>query len=293
MNRWKHWMVVTAILAIAASACTPAGSGSPSAGASTGASAGSSAGASAPVGEHVQAILDKGFILVGSSPDFPPYESVDEAGKFVGFDVDMFEEMARRMGVEVHWQDMPFDVTITTLQAGDVDVSVSTHQKTPDNSQQVDFTNEYEPATTVFIKNKGSDITLTKIEDVANYIVGCQTGGTNEKWLQDHLVATGLMPADHLKTYERADDQLLDLLAGRLDLITSEGNTGAFYAETKPVEIALITTKMNASNYVIAVPKGWDDLREKFNELITAMQDDGTMKQLEEKWKLVEPPAGA
>jgi polar amino acid transport system substrate-binding protein len=288
MVRLKHWLIGGLAVALVATGCSSPGSASPSATAG-----GSSASAGPSVGEHVQAILDKGFILVGSSPDFPPYESVDENGKFIGFDVDMFEEMAKRMGVEVHWQDMPFDVTITTLQAGDVDVSVSTHQKTPDNSQQVDFTIEYEPATTVFIKQKGSDITLNSIEDVANYVVGCQTGGTNEKWLQDNLVATGKMPADHLKTYERADDQLLDLLAGRLDLITSEGNTGAFYAKTKPVEIALITTKMNASNYVIAVPKGWDDLREKFNELIKGMQDDGTMKELEEKWDLVEPPPGA
>ena len=288
MVRTKQWLVAAAALALIASACASPGTGSPSASAG-----GSGASAGPSVGEHVQAILDKGFILVGSSPDFPPYESVDENGKFIGFDVDMFEEIAKRMGVEVHWQDMPFDVTITTLQAGDVDVSVSTHQKTPDNSQQVDFTDEYEPATTVFIKRNDSDITLSKVEDVANYIVGCQTGGTNEKWLQDHLVSTGLMPADHLRTYERADDQLLDLLAGRLDLITSEGNTGAFYAKSKPVKIALITTKMNASNYVIAVPKGWDDLREKFNEIIQEMKDDGTMKQFEEKWDLVEPPPGA
>lgn len=286
MNRVKRVSVSMLVLAVALAACSSNGSASPSAD-------GGSPGASGAVGEHVQAILDKGFILVGSSPDFPPYESVDANGKFIGFDVDMFEEMAKRMGVEVHWQDMPFDVTITTLQKGDVDVSVSTHQKTPDNSTQVDFTDEYEPATTVFIKQKDSDITLTKVEDVAQYKVGCQTGGTNEKWLQDHLVTTGLMPADNLKTYERADDQLLDLLAGRLDLITSEGNTGAFYAKTKPVTIALITTKMNASNYVIAVPKGWDDLRLKFNELIKGMQDDGTMKQLEQKWELVEPPEGA
>lgn len=291
MNRVKQGVLASVVLALIASACSNTGSPSPSSG--TGQSSGASASGSAAVGEHVQAILNKGFILVGSSPDFPPYESVDGNGKFIGFDVDMFEEMAKRMGVTVHWQDMPFDVTITTLQKGDVDVSVSTHQKTPDNSKQVDFTNEYEPATTVFIKQKDSAITLTKVEDVAAYRVGVQTGGTNEKWLQDHLVATGLMPADKLKTYERADDQLLDLLAGRLDLITSEGNTGAFYAKTKPVTIALITTKMNASNYVIAVPKGWDDLRLKFNELIKAMQDDGTMKKLEETWKLVEPPTGA
>jgi ABC-type amino acid transport substrate-binding protein len=101
------------------------------------------------------------------------------------------------------------------------------------------------------------------------------------------------MPAANLKTYERADAALLDLVNGRLDLITSEGNTGAVYAKQKPVKIAYITTKMNASNYVIAVPKGWDDLRQTFDTIITAIKDDGTLKRLEEKWNLVEPPPGA
>ena len=100
---------------------------------------------------------------------------------------------------------MPFDVTITTLQAGDVDISVSTHQKTPDNSEQVDFTIEYEPATTVFMKRNDRRHRHQVIEDVANYQVGVQTGGTNEKWLKDNLVATGLMPEENLLTYERDD----------------------------------------------------------------------------------------
>jgi ABC-type amino acid transport substrate-binding protein len=259
--------------------------------------AGSGAGGSAnPLitqGPHVSAILQKGFILIGTSPDFPPYESVDASGKIVGFDVDLMDEIAKRMGVTNKWQDMPFDVTIATLQQGKVDISVSTHQKTPDNSKQVDFTIEYEPATTVFMERNDENIQLTKPEDVAKYKVGVQTGGTNEKWLQDHLVATGMMPAANLKTYERADAALLDLVNGRLDLITSEGNTGAVYAKQKPVKIAYITTKMNASNYVIAVPKGWDDLRQTFDAIITAIKDDGTLKKLEEKWNLVEPPPGA
>jgi polar amino acid transport system substrate-binding protein len=286
----KGSAVVGLVVALALSACSAA---SPSPSAPTGGES-SGPGASAAVGEHVQAILDKGFILIGSSPDFPPYESIDENGEFVGFDVDLMDEIARRMGVEVQWQDMPFDVTITTLQAGDVDISVSTHQKTPDNSQQVDFTIEYAPATTVFLKRTDRpDIVINEIEDVANWKVGVQTGGTNEKWLQDNLVATGLMPAENLLTYERHDAQLLDLINGRVDLMTSEGNTGAVFVEEHPIEFALITTKMNQSNYVIAVPKGWDDLRELFNQLITEMQEDGTIDQLEDKWNLVEPPPGA
>lgn len=290
MIRIKTFGSLSLALALLASACSTA---SPGASSTSEESGPASAGASAAVGEHVQAILDKGFILIGSSPDFPPYESIDENGDFVGFDVDLMDEIASRMGVEIRWQDMPFDVTITTLQAGDVDISVSTHQKTPDNSQQVDFTIEYAPATTVFLKRTDRpDIVINEIEDVAAWKIGVQTGGTNEKWLQDNLVTPGLMPAENLLTYERHDAQLLDLLNGRVDLMTSEGNTGAFVAKENPIEFALITTKMNQSNYVIAVPKGWDDLRELFNDIIQELLDDGTIAELEDKWELVKPPEG-
>ena len=244
------------------------------------------------VGPNVAAILQRGTILNCSSPDFPPYESVDQSGNFYGFDVDMFDEVARRMGVTVKWVDMPFDVTLASLQAGKCDVSVSTQQKTPDNSSAVNFTMEYEPATTSFLERNDENIQLSSPDDVAKYKVGVQTGGTNEKWLQDHLVTPGLMPAGNLRTYERADASLLDLINGRLDLITTEGNTGALYAQSKPVKSALITTKMNASNYVIMVRKGWDDLTDAINAELMAMIQDGTMKSYEQKWNLVEPPPG-
>lgn len=288
MTRIRAFAAVGVGIALLLAACA-----AESPGASTSSSEESASG-SAAVGEHVQAILDKGFILIGSSPDFPPYESIDEDGEWVGFDVDLMDEIASRMGVEVQWKDMPFDVTITTLQAGDVDISVSTHQKTPENSEQVDFTIEYAPATTVFLKKTDRpDIVINEIEDVADWKVAVQTGGTNEKWLQDNLVTPGLMPAGNLLTYERHDAQLLDLLNGRVDLMTSEGNTGALFAKENPIEFALITTKMNQSNYVIAVPKGWDDLRLLFDEHIQDMIDDGTIAELEDKWELVKPPEGA
>jgi polar amino acid transport system substrate-binding protein len=290
-TRALRGLTLAAIITIIGAGCS---GGTPSsASAPAPASASGSGGVGSSPGPNVAAILKKGFILIGTSPDFPPYESVDPSGKIVGFDVDMMDEIAKRMGVTLKWQDMPFDVTIASLQQGKVDISVSTHQKTPDNSKQVDFTDEYEPATTVFMQRNDEDIKMSKPEDAAAYTVGVQTGGTNEKWLQDHLVTPGLMPAANLKTYERADDALLDLLNGRLQLITSEGNTGAVYMRDKPVKFALITTKMNASNYVVAVPKGWDDLREVFNRHIADMKADGTLKRLEEKWNLVEPPPGA
>lgn len=299
--RVRRISAVIAAFGLLVSACSGAATSPPTEAAATQGATGTEAPASqaaaaspvATVGPNLAAIMARGYITNCDSPDFPPYESVDSNGNFYGFDVDMFDEAAKRMGLTVKWIDMPFDVTLAQLEAGKCDVSVSTQQKTPDNQNAVNFTVEYEPATTAFLERNNESITLTKVQDIVGYTVGVQTGGTNEKWIQDNLVTPGLMPAANVKTYEREDACLLDLVNGRIQLMTTEGNTGAVYAKTKPVKIELVTTKMNASNYVIMVRKGWDDLTNAIDVQLQAMIADGTMKFLEQKWNLVEPPPGA
>ena len=58
---------------------------------------------------HLKAIKDAGIIKVGTSADYPPFESVDESGNKVGFDIDLMTEIAKRLGVQVEWVDMPFE----------------------------------------------------------------------------------------------------------------------------------------------------------------------------------------
>ena len=64
-------------------------------------------------GTKTDSVLNKiktdGKIVVGTSADYAPYEYIDEAGNKTGFDIELMEEIGKRMGLEIEWQDMPFD----------------------------------------------------------------------------------------------------------------------------------------------------------------------------------------
>ena len=94
-------------------------------------------------GQKTSSVLDKiktsGKVVVGTSADYAPYEYVDEAGKFTGFDIELMTEIARRMGVELVWTDMPFDSLIAAVQEGKIDMSISCFNYTEERDAQVEI----------------------------------------------------------------------------------------------------------------------------------------------------------
>ena len=79
----------------------------------------------AKAANHLEAIKQAGTIKVGTSADYPPFESVDANGNKVGFDVELMTEIAKRLGVKLEWVDMPFDSLIAAVQEGKIDASIS------------------------------------------------------------------------------------------------------------------------------------------------------------------------
>jgi ABC-type amino acid transport substrate-binding protein len=79
-------------------------------------------GCGAGAGSHLEKIQEAGVIKVGTSADYPPFEYVDEQGNKVGFDIELMQEIANRMGVELEWVDMPFDSLIAGVQEGKISV---------------------------------------------------------------------------------------------------------------------------------------------------------------------------
>ncbi len=97
----------------------------------------------------LQDIIDRyGYLYVyklnvGISPDFEPMEYIDANGNITGFDVDYIEEVMRRIGIEYELLDMPFDTLLQKLNAGDIDVVISSITITEDRLKMCDFTNTY------------------------------------------------------------------------------------------------------------------------------------------------------
>ena len=224
------------------------------------------------------------LIVVGTSADYPPYESVDESGEFVGFDMDLIREVGKRMGVKVEIKDMAFDSLIAAVQEGKIDAVIAAIQYTPERDEKVDFSIPYHYPTDSFLVAADSDITIEKPQDAAAYNVGVQTGTTHEAWVLKNLVEPGLMPEDRLFRYERVDQAALDLQAGRIDVLIINTDPALELSKKMGLKIALTTTELAVGGQSIAIPEGATELKAKLDEILTQLKEEGFIDELLKKW---------
>lgn len=231
-------------------------------------------------------IKEKGVLVVGTSADYPPYESVDDAGKFVGFDMDMVREVGKRLGVKVEIKDMGFDTLLAALQAGKIDVIAAAMQATPERDKKVDFSDVYHEIKDAFLVKAGSDITMNSAMDAAGKRLAVQTGTIQEKWARKNLVETGKTEEDDLLVYERVDNAAMDVAAGRADILFIISDPAKDLAEKMKLKVALITGETVGGGQAIAIPEGATDLQASINKAIAGMKADGVMKTLMDKYGL-------
>ncbi|HSO19034.1 MAG TPA: transporter substrate-binding domain-containing protein, partial [Desulfosarcina sp.] len=173
----------------------------------------------AAAADQLSVIQQRGKLVVGTSADYPPYESVDAGGNFVGFDMDLVREVGKRMGVKVEIKDMGFDTLIAAVQNKKIDLVAAAMQGTAERDKTVDFSMPYNFVKDAFLTSTKSDVKMTSPKDAAGRKIGTQTGTIQEAWIRKNLIETGLTPEDHLFQYERVDNAGLDLAAGRIDLL--------------------------------------------------------------------------
>ncbi len=233
---------------------------------------------------QLDVVQERGTLIVGTSADYPPYESVDEAGNFVGFDMDLIREIGNRLGVEVDIQDMPFDSLIAALQEGKVDAVIAAMQYSPERDEKVDFSIPYHDTKDAFLVNEGSDIQLESPLDAAGYDIAVQTGTIQETWVQENLVDEGLTEPEQVFAYERVDNAALDLSAGRVDILFIVADPAQELADKMGLEVALITTETVSGGQSIAVPEGDTKFKERLDQIITELREDGTVEELQDEW---------
>ncbi len=238
----------------------------------------------ASTADHLASIKDAGKIVVGTSADYPPFEFVDEAGVTTGFDVELMNEIAKRMGVTVEWVDMPFDSLIAAVQEGKIDASIAAFNYDPERDESVDFTDAYYTTEDSFTVLDGFSGDLSDPMSLANYIVGAQSGTVQDGWITDNLVTPGLLPEDNYFRYERVDQAALDLQAGRIevlmaDYVPAQAVVNQFGGMTIVYTGVLSTGPLN-----IVVPEGDTSLQEEFNRVLKELQDEGFVAQLAVKY---------
>ena len=223
-------------------------------------------------------------VTVGTSADYPPYEYIDEAGNKAGFDIELMAEIAKRMGVELEWVDMPFDSLVAAVAGGKLDMSISCFNYSEERDQQVDFSDPYYTSQDAFLVAEGFTGTITDPAEIVQYKIGVQSGTVQDDWVTTELIETGLMPESKLSRYERVDQAALDLQAGRIDVLVADSVPAQalikqFGGFKIVYEVQLYTGPIN-----IVLPEGDKALRDEVNKIIKQLQDEGFIDQLAVKY---------
>ena len=229
----------------------------------------------------ITSIKSKGTLVVGTSADFPPFEFVNQSGAIVGLDIDIANEVAKKLGVKLEVKDLSFDALIPALQGKQVDLVIAGMTITPERSKIVDFSVPYYNASQAVISLATQK--LSSIADLKNKKIGVQTGTTGESWAEENLVSESLIPENNLFHYDKLSDALLALKRGDIDVIVIDEPVAKMFEKTVSglqYNFGIYT----GEQYGIAINKDSKDLLDLVNEVISEIKSNGQLDALVQKW---------
>lgn len=223
-----------------------------------------------------------GVLKVGSYPANPPWEFKDEAGKFQGFEVDIVNEIAKRLGMTADIQGMDFKALFVATASKRVDIVISSLTITDDRLKSQSFTQPIVAGALGFATRANSGV--KSLDDLKGKVVGSIATSFGEKWLQERKDKLGYK---EYKSYDTLSNMLTDLANGRVDAVANDV-VGLRYAMTKMQGLDVPIEIDTGEKFAMMLPKD-SPLLGKINDALSAMKTDGTMKALYHKWFGVDP----
>ena len=217
---------------------------------------------------------------VGTDAAYAPFESQNEKGEIVGFDIDVVKAVAAKAGIEVKFVNTPWEGIFNTLAQGDRDFLVSSITITDERKQTMDFSSPYFDAQQLMAVKKDSKI--AKFDDIKKLKVGVQTGTTGDE------VVTKLQGKEstNVKRFESTPLALKELEAGGVDAVVADNGVVVHYVANNASSSfkTLADSSFAAEQYGLAVKKGNADLLAKLNKGLADVKADGTYNTIYAKY---------
>lgn len=228
-----------------------------------------------------------GTLTVGSDASYPPQEYIGADGVAVGFDIDVAQELASRMGLQLKVVNFKFDDIIPALNAGQFDAVISAMSITDDRKKVVNFVQYFSAGQAVLVK-KGNPLNIKALTDLSGHTAAVEQGTVEETTLTDlntQLKAAG-KPAVTVLTYGTDTDAVDQLRVGRADATLHDAPVAVYYTHISPDAFEVGISSFSGQPEGIAVAQNNQPMLDAVNKAITAMQQDGTMDAILTKWGL-------
>ncbi|MBR2937664.1 MAG: transporter substrate-binding domain-containing protein [Oscillospiraceae bacterium] len=219
-------------------------------------------------GATLDDVKKTGKLTVATSPDFPPFESL-EGGKVVGIEVDILNLIAEELGVELEIVQMDFDSVLTAIKSAKYNCGMSGITANEDRKKNMLFTDPYYNAAQVIVVK--ADSAIKAKADLEGKTVSVQTGTTAEAGCQDEGLTVQAFTANA--------DAKAALTTGKVDAWVVDNLTAIQMVEEGD-GLTILEEKMTEEPYAFAFAFGSEDLVAEINKIQAKLIADGTVEQI-------------
>lgn len=221
-------------------------------------------------------------LLVGSDLDNRPFAWVDAAGTARGRDVEMMEALATHIGRTITWRRMPFEDLLGAVERSEVDAVCATVGITPERALRVTFTRPYF-LTDIAVVVRAGDGEPRSLSELSGRIVAAGAGTTSERAARLRLQSSVL----ELSGGKGTTSTLERLLLGDIDAAVTDGPAADALVASSDGTLVRLSTPLDSERYALALPLSSVVLRTQLNQALRAIEQDGTMIELDTRHGLL------
>ena len=241
-------------------------------------SAGSSAGSAASSSKDGYTLVKDGTLTVGTAAEYEPFEYMED-GQYKGFDLDLIQDIAKKLGLTVEFANVDFDTIVPGVSSGaKYDVGIGAITVTPERKKEVDFTDSYYMDDQAIVTMKdNADITSDNYKeklDSADAKIAVQSGSTAEAFAKENFPNAELVP------FKNATDCFSALQAGQSVALVTNRSVAAQLVATSFDNEQVVKLISTGEEYAIAVNKDNSGLKDAINKALKELTDDGTVDSL-------------
>lgn len=212
-------------------------------------------------------LLERGELIVGTEPEFPPFESIDERGEYVGFDMDMVRELAKDLGVKLRLEPMAFDSLPTALATRKIDLIVSGMTANEERRKSRAFTEPYFRTGLCLLVNAEADI--EKPSDVDGRRVVVKLGTTGDLYASKHFKNSEITRLD------TEGACALEVVQGRADAFLYDQLSILRHHKQNPETTRALLEPLTREPYAMACRLGDTKFVDRLNRFLETIRADG------------------
>ena len=224
-------------------------------------------------------------ITVGFDNTFVPMGFEEKNGNYAGFDIELAKYVSKKLGIQVHFQAIDWDMKETELQNGTIDVIWNGYSATDERREKVAFTIPYMQNTQILVVKKTSGI--HSVEDMTGKVLGAQNGSSGMLDFEEHPeVLKNRVKGGDADQYQSVNEAIIDLKNDRIDALLIDRVYADYYLTTEGIadDYDTIPSGFESESFAVGVRPADKKLLEALNQAFKELYQEGIFQQISQKW---------